>query len=69
MENNKSFKKSAKHFREILDVDTTYAGILSNAMSTGDCQALANYMDGLSGVADGIMSTGASVGTGDLCYA
>ena len=69
MENNKSFKKSAKHFREILNEDTTYAGILSNAMSTGDCQALANYMDGLSGVADGIMSTGASVGTGDLCYA
>ena len=69
LENNKSFKKSAKHLREILNEDTTYADILSNAMSTGDCQALANYLDGLSGVAGGSMSTGASVGTGDLCYA
>ena len=69
LKNNKSFKKSAKHLREILNEDTTYGNILSNAMSTGDCQALANYMDGLSGVASGSMSTGAALGDGDLCYA
>ena len=69
LENNKSFKKSAKHLREIFDKDTTYANILSNATSTGNCQALANYLDGLSGVATGSMSTAAGVGNGDLCYA
>ncbi len=69
LENNKSFKKSAKHLRSIFDEDTTYANILSNALSTGNCQAIANYLDGLSGVASGSMSTAAGVGNGDLCYA
>ena len=69
LKNNKSFKKSAKHIRDIINEDTTYANILSNAMSTGNCQALANYLDGLNGVASGSMSTGAGVGNGDLCYA
>ena len=70
LENKKSFRKSAEHLRRIFDVDTTFASILSDSASTGDCQDIADYLTVLSGVDYGSdESIGAAVGYGDLCYA
>ena len=70
LKNKKSFKKSAEHLHRIFDDDTTFANILSDAASAGDCQDIADYLTILSGIASGSdESVGAAVGYGDLCYA
>ena len=69
MKNSKSFKKHASHLSYILNYDTTYSSLLSDAVASGDCQTLTNYLDQLDGIGKGATSTASSINGGIMCFA
>ncbi|AII43691.1 hypothetical protein KR100_10000 [Synechococcus sp. KORDI-100] len=69
IKNSKSFKKHASHLSYILNYDTTYGSLLSDAVASGDCQILTNYLDQLDGIGKGVSSTSSSINGGIMCFA
>ena len=69
MKNSKSFKKHASHLSYILNYDTTYSSLLSDAVASGDCQTLTLYLDQLNGIGKGDTSTASSINGGIMCFA
>ena len=69
IKNSKSFKKHASHLSYILNYDTTYSSLLSDAVTSGDCQTLTHYLDQLNGIGKGVTSTASSINEGIMCFA
>ena len=69
MKNSKSFKKHVSHLSYILNYDTTYSSLLSDAVASRDCQTLTHYLDQLNGIGKGDTSTASSINGGVMCFA
>ena len=69
IKNSKSFKKHASHLSYILNYDATYSSLLRDAVASGDCQTLTNYLDQLDGIGKGVSSTASSINGGIMCFA